>query len=236
MFAKSVASIFLLLMWGLVFIAVCEANPLMVEKNLFATDRKPPSPESLNESSKPAKPSVALGNIQLDGVIFQSSEKRAVLRMKNQSSGPPGKKGPSGSPFVTVREGQMVSDYRVSKIDSKSISLEKEGQTFTISLFAENKVLSPVTPSAAPVQPQTATAPPPGGAQPEVENSEQPAGLQTRPGANPQNEQQGFPNQARVGPGNPGGGRHRNPNVRQNVQDPAAEQDPDQPAETVEEE
>jgi hypothetical protein len=238
---KKIASVFLLLMWVFAFSAVCAATPLMVEKNLFATDRKPPSPESLDASSKPAKPSLALGNIQLDGVVFQSGERKAVLRVKNQSAGPPGKKGQAASPFVTVREGQMVSDYRVAKIEPKSISLEKEGQTFTISLFAENKVLSPVTPSAASVQPQAAT-PPPVAAQQEGD-SEQPAG---QPGLYPQNQPQAFQNQARTLPPNPGGGRNRNPNFRQQrvqdpaaeqaLQDPAVEQDLSQPAETVEEE
>ncbi len=86
---------------------------------------------------------MAIGNIQLDGVIIKSNSKRAVLRMKNQVAGAPGKKGQPASPYVTVREGQMVGDYRVSKIESKSISLEKDGQTFTVGLFAENKVVTP---------------------------------------------------------------------------------------------
>jgi hypothetical protein len=235
---KSISSVFLLLMWVLVSSAVCAAAPLMVEKNLFATDRKPPSPESVDASSKPAKPGMALGNIQLDGVIIQSSGKKAVLRMKNQAAGPPGRKGPSVSPFVTVREGQMVSDYRVSKIEPKSISLEKDGQTFTVGLFAENKVLSPVTPAPAPVQPQPATAPP-GGAQPDVDTG-QPPDVQNQPGVNPRPP---LPGQANAAVPNPGGGRSRNqaanPNAQQNVQDPAADpviQDPNQPAETIEEE
>jgi hypothetical protein len=240
-FLKSISSFFLLLMCTLAFNAVCAASPLMVEKNLFSTDRKPPSPESLDASSKPVRPGVALGNIQLEGVIIHSSEKRAVLRMKSQSVGPPGRKGSSPSPFVTVREGQMVSDYRVSKIEPKSISLEKDGQTFTVNLFAENKVLSPIAPQPPPVQTQPA-AMPPGGAQQDVDN-EHPAGVQTEPGANQQNPRQAVPGQGRAGPPNLGGGRNRNqaanPNAQQNAQDPAADQgmqDPNQPAETVEEE
>jgi len=140
-FLKKFLSILLLLVLGPVFNSVCTAAPLMVERNLFATDRKPPSPDSADTSSKSAKPGMAVGNIQLDGVIIQSNVKRAVLRMKNPPAGAAAKKGQPTSPFVTVREGQVVSDYRVSKIESKSISLEKDGQTFTISLFAENKVV-----------------------------------------------------------------------------------------------
>ena len=185
---KSISSVFLLLMWVLVSSAVCAAAPLMVEKNLFATDRKPPSPESVDASSKPAKPGMALGNIQLDGVIIQSSGKKAVLRMKNQAAGPPGRKGPSVSPFVTVREGQMVSDYRVSKIESKSISLEKDGQTVTIGLFAGNKVVTPLSAPQAPVPAQQPMAAP--GVAPQEAGANQPPGVPLQPGYSPANPQQ----------------------------------------------
>lgn len=238
MFFRSVISVFLLSTWVFLLNTVCAAAPLMVEKNLFATDRKPPSPESLDTSSRPAKPSLALSNIQLDGVIIHSGGKKAVLRMKNLSSGSPGKKGSFVSPFLTVREGEMVSDYRVSKIEAKTISLEKEGQTFTISLFSENKVLSPTTPSVTSVQPQQPNAQT-GGPQPEAN----PEGTPGQPGINAQNQPQVLPNRANAA-ANPGGGRNRNPNARlrgqdpaeQGVQDPAFEPDPNQPAETLDEE
>ena len=131
MFLKRILPVFLLLVWGAVFSSICAAAPLMIEKNLFSNDRKPPPPESADASLKPAKPGMALANIQLDGVMIQSNSKKAVLRMKSQPGGAAGKKGEPASPFVTVREGQIVSDYRVSKIESKSISLEKDGETFT---------------------------------------------------------------------------------------------------------
>lgn len=228
MFFKSISSVFLLLMCGFVFNAICAASPLMVEKNLFSTDRKAPSPESSDASSKPAKPGMALGNFQLDGVIMQSGEKRAVLRMKSQPADPSGKKGQPPSPFITVREGQMVSDYRVSKIEPKSISLEKEGQTFTIGLFAASKILSPIAQS--PPQPPAPVEQPP-----EVE-TEQPPDVQAQAVMNPQNPRQPLAGQ----PPMPRG-RNRpvpNPNMQVNVQDPAEQvaQDPNQPVETVEEE
>ncbi len=143
--------------------------------------------------------------------------------MKNQPTGPAaGKAQHPSSPYMTVREGQMISDYRVSKIDPKSISLEKDGQTFTLGLFAENKVLSPVGAPAAP-------PPQPAAPQPEVAPQE---GNGNQPGVNPENPQP-------LAVPNPGGPRNRNRvnvNAQQNVQDPAAEQaDPNQPAETIDE-
>ena len=188
MFLKRTLSVFLLLAGAVVFNPVCAAAPLMVEKNLFAADRKAPPPESADTSSKPAKPGMAIGNIQLDGVIIQSNAKRAVLRMKNQPAGAPAKKGQPASPFVTVREGQMVSDYRVSKIESKSISLEKDGQTFTVGLFAANKVLPPLAPAPAPVAVQPPMAAP--GVAPPDAGANQPPGVPPQPGLNPQNPQQ----------------------------------------------
>jgi hypothetical protein len=162
--------------------------------------------------------------------------------LKNQASGPAAKKGQFVSPFVTVREGETVSDYRVSKIEPKSISLEKDGQTFTVSLFAENKVLSPAAPPPANTQPQPA-APAPGAA-PQDGDTDQPQDAQAQPGVNPQNPQN--PRQAapmRAPSPNAGAMRNRNQaanaNVQQNPQDPASEQgmqDQNQPAETIEEE
>jgi hypothetical protein len=176
-FLKRTLSVLLFLACGAVFNAICSAGPLMVDKNLFANDRKPPPPDSADSSPKAAKPGMAIGNFQLDGVIIESNAKRAVLRMKTPPAGAAAKKGQPVSPFVTVREGQIVSDYRVTKIDSKSISLEKDGETFIIGLFAENKVSAPASPvpPPAPVQPPT---PPPG-----VAAQQQAGGIQ--PGIQP---------------------------------------------------
>jgi hypothetical protein len=221
-FLKKFLSILLLLVLGPVFNSVCTAAPLMVERNLFATDRKPPSPDSADTSSKSAKPGMAVGNIQLDGVIIQSNVKRAVLRMKNPPAGAAAKKGQPTSPFVTVREGQVVSDYRVSKIESKSISLEKDGQTFTISLFAENKVVTPPSapsPAAPPVQPQPAAPEVP----PQEAGANQPPGVQ-----NPHPNPNVAARQAAQ--------RQVPPNVSDPNAEPGMNQDPNQAAETIEQE
>ncbi|MGA2404065.1 MAG: hypothetical protein ABSG91_20555 [Syntrophobacteraceae bacterium] len=239
MFLQRTLSVFLLLVGVVVSNTVCAASPLMVEKNLFAADRKAPPPESADASPKPAKPGMAVSNIQLDGVIMQSNAKRAVLRMKNQPVGAPGKKGQLASPFVTVREGQMVSDYRVSKIESKSISLEKDGQTFTVGLFAANKVLPPITPAPAPVAAQPPVAAP--GVAPPDAGANEPPGVQFQPGFNPQDPQQAMPGQPPPSP-NPAvaGFRGSRGNVQQNVYVPVPEpvinQEPDQSAEIIEEE
>ncbi len=196
MYLKRIFSAFLLLVWGVVFNSICSAAPLMVEKNLFANDRKPPPPESSDSSPKTAKPGVAIANIQLDGVIMQSNVKRAVLRMKNQPVGAAVRKGQPASPFVTVQEGQMVSDYRVSKIESKSISLEKDGQTFVVGLFAENKVVTPPAPQPPPLQ-QPAPAP---GTAPQEIGAGRRRVQQVQPGFNPQNPQEPVPAQEAPAP------------------------------------
>jgi len=231
-FLRIIISIFLFLAWGAVFNSVCAAGPVMVEKNLFSLDRKAPPPESADASAKPSKASMEIANLQLDGVIIDSKAKKALLRMKNQPAGTPGKKGQPSSPFITVREGQSVSDYRVSKIDSRSISLEKDGQTFTIGLFAENKVVSPSSPVAPVQQPVPApVAAPPGGNQPPSAE------------ASPQNQPQVTPGQAQMPQGTPVAPGGRFPglgrNIQQNPNAPAPEspanQDPNQPAEIIEE-
>ena len=239
-FLKRILSFLLFLVWGVVFNSICAAAPLMVEKNLFATDRKPPSAESADTSPKTAKPGMAIGNIQLDGVIIQSNTKRAVLRMKSRPADAAGKKGQPVSPFVTVREGQVVSDYRVSKIESKSISLEKDGQTFIIGLFAENKVVTPPSappPAPAPVQPPPAAP----GVAPQEAEANQPAGVPPQPGYNPANPSQSLPGQAAPSPnpnvaGSPASRRHAPQNVYAPIPEPVMNQDPNQAAETIEEE
>ncbi len=235
MFVKRILWVFLLLVLGGVFQSICAAAPLMVEKNLFAADRKQSSAESADISAKAAKPGMAIGNIQLDGVIIQSNSKRAVLRLKDRLVGAAGKKGRPVSPFVTVREGQMVGDYRVSKIESKSISLEKDGQTVTIGLFAENKVITP--PSAAPVpapaqQPMAAPE-----VAPQQAGANKPPGVQLQPSYNPANPQQLPPSEAAPPPNpNVAGYPASQRNVPPNVHAPVMNQDPNQAAETIEEE
>ncbi len=230
MFLKRILPVLLLLVCVAAFNSICAAAPLMIEKNLFANDRKPPPPESVDASQKPAKAGMALSNIQLDGVMIQSNSKKAVLRMKNHPGGAPGsapgKKGEPASPFVTVREGQIVSDYRVSKIESKSISLEKDGQTFTIDLIAANKVVTPPAPAPppAPVE-QPAAAP---GVAPAGAGAALPPGVQGQPAYNQQNPPQPIPGQAAPNP--------RNLRQNRNVPPEQAINNPNQGAEPNDEE
>ena len=235
MFVNRILWVFLFLVWGGLFSSICAAAPLMVEKNLFATDRKPP-PEFADASAKAFILGIAIGNIQLDGVIIQGNSKKAVLRMKGHPAGAAGQKGQPASPFMTVREGQMVSDYRLSKIESKSILLEKDGQTFTVGLFAEDKEVtqSPSLPPAPAHAQQPMAAP---GVAPQVMGANRPADVQLQPGSNPANPQQ-LPPVEMVPPPNPNvaGQPASQRNVAPNVDAPAINQDPNQAAMTIEEE
>ncbi len=176
--------------------AVSVAAPVMVEKNLFAQDRRPPSPESA-APAQPTKPGMALSNIQLDGVMIQGNNKKAIIRLKNVGGGGgPKHKGTTATPFVTVKEGQQVGDFRVSKIEAKSISFEKEGQTYTIGLFAEGKIATPAAPVAA-AQPHQPPRPPADQHPGFVNAPDQPRGVvpQPAPGQNRRNVAQPPPAQ-----------------------------------------
>ncbi len=218
---------------------VCSAAPVMVEKNVFAMDRKPPPPESASAPATPTRPGMGISNIQLDGVIINGNSKKAILRMKNQPGGAAAaKKGQS--PFVTVREGQQIGDMRVTKIEPKSISLEKDGQTFTVNLFADNKVVTPPAPMPAPAQAQPV---PPPGVQPPEGVPNQPPGVPQpgQAGFNPRIPQQQMIPQQMPAP-NPGAPGYVDPSVDPNAQQNAEVagqepvQDPNQPGDLIEEE
>lgn len=145
----------------LLLFSLCVAAPMMVEKNLFAQDRKPPPPESATPAVQSNKPGPSHNAIQLDGIIIHGDSRKALLRYKGQVPGAEKKK--DRSPYVTVREGQRFGDYQVVKIESKSVSLEKDGQVFVISLFSDGKVVTPLPAAAAvPPQPRPARPPQPG--------------------------------------------------------------------------
>ena len=141
------------------------ATPIMIEKNLFSEDRKPPSPQSDSASSEPAGQGMAIGNIQLDGVVFRNNSRLALLRLKNVPIGT-GALGNPSSPFVSVHVGEMVNDYRVAKIDVQSVTLEKSGQTYMIGLFSANK--APALASAPPSGSSLSTPRGPAGKQSEI--------------------------------------------------------------------
>lgn len=140
------------------FAAPCLSSPIIVEKNLFSPDRKPPSPDSDSSSSASSSPAVPPKALQLDGIFIHGENRKALVRFKGQA---PGKdKGKDSSPFVSVREGDKVSDYVVNKIGSKSIFVEKGGQTFELYLYASGKVLPPMAPAPPPqVAPGSEPAP-----------------------------------------------------------------------------
>ena len=130
----------------------CGTAPPMIEKNLFSQDRKPPSPESAAAPPPTNKPAVSPKAFQLDGIIIHGDTRKALVRMKT-GGGPVGQKGKSQSPYIVVTEGGLLADYRVTKIDVKSISLEKDGQTIVVTLFAEGKTSPPVPAAPAPFNP-----------------------------------------------------------------------------------
>lgn len=150
---------------------VYAAGRAMVEKNLFSQDRKP-THDDAPAPTGPAGPPIPPKTIQLDGIMFRGSVKKALVRIKGGPGAGPRipnpkdaekdkaklKKPQETSPFVTVTEGEMVQDYKVTKISPRSISLEKGGQVFEVFLFAEGKVLPPM-PAAPPPVPGQAGQP-----------------------------------------------------------------------------
>ena len=173
--------------WVLFFSSNSACAPIMVDKNLFASDRKPPSPESAAPAPQANKGGLSAKAVQLDGIFIRGDTKKALLRIKGQIPG--ADKAKTQNPYIAVGEGEKIGDFQVVKIENRSVSLEKEGQTEVINLFAEGKMVVPPPPMpASPVPPpspaQQGQAPPgtaPGqmGAQPV-----QPPFPQGPPGAN----------------------------------------------------
>ncbi|MDR3557203.1 MAG: hypothetical protein P4L55_20810 [Syntrophobacteraceae bacterium] len=118
------------------------ADPAMVAKDLFSTDRRPPALHCEVTDSKAGGQPFSVGNLVLDGVIIRDKEKRAVLRIKNIPAGKV-EGGPAPqSPFVVIREGETVRGYRVMGIKDRSVLLQREGKTYTVDLFAEGKTIA----------------------------------------------------------------------------------------------
>lgn len=126
-------------------IAEPHAIPLIVEKNLFSQDRKPPSDEPAPTPQN--KSNITAKMIQLDGIIFSGEKRKALLRVKGQVPGMT--KGKTQAPYLIVSEGERIGDYQVVKINQRSISLEKDRQVDEISLFAAGKV-APAPPPPVP--------------------------------------------------------------------------------------
>jgi hypothetical protein len=153
----------LTVVWVWCLASHAESTPIMVEKNLFAQDRKPPSPESVAQNPQPNKPGLSAKALQLDGVFIRGDVRKAIVRVKGQLPG--ADKAKAQNPYLTVAEGEKIGDFQVVKIEPRRISLEKDGQTEVVNLFAEGKVVVPVppqptSPSPAPPPPQPGQVPP----------------------------------------------------------------------------
>lgn len=132
-----------------------QAGPIMVDRNLFSPDRKPPTDQPAAQNQQPGRQNLQVRSIQLDGVFFRDDKKTALIRMKNPTgTAGPRREGEKGkgteSPFRSVTEGEQLGDFIVSRIEGKSITLEKDGETHVVRLFAEGKVLPPLAPAAVP--------------------------------------------------------------------------------------
>ncbi|MCU0572713.1 MAG: hypothetical protein MUC41_06925 [Syntrophobacteraceae bacterium] len=196
------------------FSAPCFSSPVVVERNLFSPDRKPPSPDSEASSSAGSSPAVPPKALQLDGIFIHGDTRKALVRFKGQAAGKD--KGKDSSPFVSVREGDKISDYVVNKIGSKSIFVEKGGQTFEIYLYASGKVLPPLAPAAPP---PTAPAPEPAGET--IGDRRARRGQPPQPGASPGEEGMGEVGGVNIGERPQRVPRSRSPNdPRQRVQIP----------------
>ena len=164
----------------LAFSSLSGAQSIMVEKNLFSPDRRPPSSESVlegptNDAGLPAK------SVQLDGVFIHGDVKKALLRVRRNLVGNAGNsKDPF--PYLTVREGESIGDFEVVRIDFRSVILAKGGQEYTVNIFSEGKVVPPAQPAPPP---PAVELPPPPGEQPqqasEPQKGKQPEQAQPQP-------------------------------------------------------
>ncbi|MDD1713418.1 MAG: hypothetical protein LUQ69_09670 [Methanoregulaceae archaeon] len=162
--------------WLWCFASDGASTQVMVEKNLFAQDRKPPSPESAVQTPQPNKPGLSAKAVQLDGVFFRGDTRKAIVRVKGQLPG--ADKTKPQNPYITVGEGEKLGEFQVVKIEPRSISLEKDGQTEVIKLFDQGKVVVPPPPVPTSPTPAPAVAPPQAGQAP-------PAGVQGPMGGQP---------------------------------------------------
>jgi hypothetical protein len=171
------------------------AEPPMVEKNLFAPDRKPVENKP---SDAPAEaPKMQKGAIQLDGVLVRGDTRKAILKvspgiLKNQKGGQ--------RPYITVGENEQVGDYRVTKIEPRSITLEMRGTTFLVPLFVPGKATTPAPKMPAQATVMTPGTPPRGPAQ---TPGAAPAQAPAAPPGLPAGAQSEIPSRVRGEPGQP---------------------------------
>jgi hypothetical protein len=180
------------LLVGIHALAVAAEEPLMVEKNLFSPERKAVESKAAEPSGE--APKLPKGAIQLDGVFLHGDVKKAILRVNPSMLKKPGKN--KTEPFVTVTENEQLGDYRVAKIEPRSITVEQRGASFVVPLFAPGKVVPPPSkaPSAPPGQPQPGAS----GAQPQAARA---APGQPPPAPGEQFQPQGQPGDPDFPPG-----------------------------------
>jgi len=156
-------------------------EPLMVEKNLFSPERK--AVESKPNEPTGEAPKMPKGAIQLDGVFVHGDVRKAILRvnpslLKNSKN--------KADPFVTVSENEQLGDYKIAKIEPRSISVETRGSTFVVPLFVSGKIAPPPPKPASAPPPQAARPPIPGQTVPGAANAQQ-QNIHSNPGGDPGN-------------------------------------------------
>ncbi len=130
----------------LVLFLFCNSNAfagddIVVKKNLFSPDRSPPNP--VDNEQKGVETSLKLSDLQLDGIIFFSTQKIAILRMNKRLKNNMGK----SSSYSAVKEGESVGPYKVVKIYKDRIVVDYNGELHNVLLYQPGKrVVSPPSP------------------------------------------------------------------------------------------
>ncbi len=114
-------------------------DDIIVKKNLFSPNRTPPSPV---DNEQKVDSSLKLSDLQLDGIIFFSTQKSAVLRVNKRLKGSPGK----SSSYSVVREGELIGPYKVVRIYKDRIVVDYNGELHDLLLHRPGKRISPPPP------------------------------------------------------------------------------------------
>ena len=105
---------------------------VIVEKDLFSPDRKPPKqdPEA-QKGDKSVEKKRLPANLQLFGVVLKGRSTKALLsnpdRRKNKKR------------YVWVTEGEEIGGYKLIRIHSDRVVLDKRGVRYELSLYAGKK-------------------------------------------------------------------------------------------------
>lgn len=163
----------------------------VVENNLFAPTRTPPSTSKTEDKPQQISP----GDLQLDGVILAGDKKRAIFKVNpNILRDEKAKK----NPYITVSEGEQVGAYKIVSIKKDQVVVDQNGQQVVIPLIKSTKTPSPITValptvSLAPVQqPQSSKPQQVPSNQPQPQPQPQPAppegamAVEAPPGVQPQ--------------------------------------------------